>query len=165
MPGKHKLKLSSVKAYRKKRKERLTRKGTNDSATMHREEVESSTDTGEASSLKVSLPLISYTCGQARSLNELHSRLVKNGGCSGWQVVEANPNRLALAKMKLMPSPWVIASVQIHSNFEYSVTIEGHLIDLPQLGVAVCSCASCVSDVSLLLRTVDQFNLCEGNLC
>ena len=90
---------------------------------------------------------------------------MKNGGCSGWQVVEANPNHLALAKMKLVPSSCVIASVQIHSNFEYSVTIEGHLIDLPQLGAAVCSRVSCVSDVSLLLRTVDQFNLCEGNLC
>ena len=112
---------------------------------MHREEV------GETSSLKVSLPLISCTCGQARSLNELHSRLMKNGGCSGWQVVEANPNHLAFAKIKLVPSLCVIASVQIHSNFEYSVTIEGHLIDLPQLGVAVCSHVSCVSDVSLLL--------------
>ena len=106
--GGQKLKLSSVKSYRKKRKERLARKVTKSSATLPRKETEievtnSLAETDEAS-LLVSLPLISYTCGKAKSLNELHNRLVKNGGYTGWQVIEATANRLTLA-MKLVPSP------------------------------------------------------------
>jgi len=93
----------------------------------------------EDSNLLVSLPLISYTCGQVKSLNESHSRLTKIGVLSCWQIVEANANRVALAKMKLEPSPHVIASVQIQPTFEYSVTIEEQVISLLQLGATVCS--------------------------
>ena len=161
MPGKHKLKLSSVKGYRKKRKERSARKIANNDAALSREHTEDSGD----SNLPVSLPLISYTCGQVKSLNELHSRLTKIGGLSSWQVVEANANRVALAKMKLEPSPHVIASVQIQPIFEYSVTMEEQVISLLHLGATVCSRVSCVSDILLLLRTIDQLHMCEGNLC
>ncbi|XP_065883726.1 uncharacterized protein [Dysidea avara] len=244
MPGGHKLKLSSVKSYRKKRKERLAKKTTStvaatlpstdpatlpstgpatlpstgpatlpstgpatlpstgpatlpstgpatlpstgpatlpstgpatlpstDPATPQSSTIAATlpstlrTEDVAASSLRVSVPLISYTCSETKSLDELHSRLMKNGVCSGWQVVEANLNCLALAKMKLVPSPYVVASVQIYSNFNYSVTIEGHSISLAKLGAAVCSKISCISDALLLLRTIDQLHMCEGNLC
>ena len=92
---------------------------------------EFSKDTGEP--CIVSLPLISYTCGQAKTLNELHSCLMKVGGLCSWQVVEANVNHLELVKMKLDFSPHVVASVQIHSNFEYNVAFEEHVVSLAKL--------------------------------
>ena len=172
--GGQKLKLPSVKGCRKKRKERSSRKEANSSATsprVPREEIEaidSLAETGEAN-LLLSLPLVSYTCDQANSLSDLHNCLVKNGGFTGWQVVEAITSCLTLAKMKFVPSPHVIWSVQIHSSFEYSVTMEDYSIHLPQLRTVVCShvCSRvcCVSDVLLLLRTIDTLHLCEGNLC
>ena len=154
-----------MKGYGKKKKERLARKRANEamSALPSGRYPGSSKDTVEP--CMVSLPLISYTCGQAKTLNELQSRLMKVGGLCNWQVVEANVNRLALAKMKLDPSPHVVASVQIHSNFEYNVAVEEHVVRMAELGTTVGSRVSCVSDVLLLLRAIDLLHMCEGNLC
>jgi len=64
-------------------------------------------------------------------------------------------NQMQIAfHLKLVPSPHIIASVQVHSNFKYGVTIP-----------RIKSHVSCVSDMLLVLRTVDQLYMCEGNLC
>lgn len=96
-----KVKVLSVKGYRKRRKERLARKDANSSAALPREEIDtikSLAETGEAN-LLLSLPLVSYTCGQAKSLSGLHNHLVKNVGFTGWQVVKVTVKCLTLAKM------------------------------------------------------------------
>ena len=115
------MKLSSVKSYRKKRKERLARKEANSSAALPREEIEggdSLAETGKAN-LLLSLSLISYTCGQVKSLSDLHNHCMKNGGFTGWQVVEATTSCLTLAKMKFVPPPMLFGqfkSIQILST-------------------------------------------------
>ena len=154
--GKQKLKLSSVKGYRKKRKAKLA-------ASLTCESVASSNSSNPDTDLVVSLPLLSFTHNKVKGLMELHDRLSKNG-IPGWNIVESTSERLSLAKMKFSP-PRISVSVQISSNFEYCVTLEGYTINLPQLEAPIGSRISCVNDVIVLLNTINTFHLCEGNLC
>ena len=151
--GKQKLKLSFVKGYRKKIKAKLA-------AGLTSESVASSNSSNPDTDLVVSL---SFTHNKVKGLVELHDRLSKNG-IPGWNIVESTSERLSLAKMKFSP-PHISVSVQISSNFEYCVTLEGYTINLPQLEAPIGSCISCVNDVIVLLNTINTFHLCEGNLC
>ena len=59
----------------------------------------------------------------------------------------------------------ISVSIEISSNFEYCVTLEGYTINLPQLGAPIGSRISCVNGIIILLDTINTFYLCEGNLC
>ena len=128
--GKQKLKLSSVKGYRKKRKAKLA-------ASLTSESVASSNSSNPHRDLVVSLPLLLFTHNKVKGLMELHDRLSKNG-IPGWDIVESTSERLSLAKMKFSP-PHISVSVQLSSNFEYCITLEGYTINLPQLEAPIGS--------------------------
>ena len=66
--GKQKLKLSSVKGYRKKRKAKLA-------ASLTSESVASSNSSNPHRDLVVSLPLLLFTHNKVKGLMELHDRL------------------------------------------------------------------------------------------
>lgn len=142
--GKQKLKLSSVKGYREKRKARLAAR-------------EAPTSNNQATDLLVSLPRV-------LSFKQLCDHFSKSD-IPGWTVVENTAERLTLAKMKFSPSPHISVSVQITSTLEYCVTFESYTISLPHLGALVGSRISCINDVMALLNTMSSFHLCEGNLC
>ena len=55
--------------------------------------------------------------------------LYKDWRCTGWQIIEATSEHFSLAKMKFKPSPQVITSLQIHPNFENSVTMGDHRVN------------------------------------
>ena len=116
-----------------------------------------------ASNLTVSLPLIQC---QAQNLLQLKSRYTNTGECKGWQIIEGTAECFTLAKMKLKPTPQVIASLQIYRNFEYSTTMGDHKINLCDLGFSVgSSYVSCVNDLKMILDVIDSLHFCEGNLC
>lgn len=157
--GGHKLKYSSVKGYKRKRKEAklaqqnlvLAKSTANSSMTNDQE-------------LVISLPLSAYTSRKARSLLNLYDCLNKCGGISDWQVVEATAERLSLVKIAFIPSPCIAVTIQIYSSFEYSVTIGGFPFQLSAED-GISSHVLSVDDLSLLLSTMNSFHLCEGNLC
>lgn len=160
MGGEHKLRLSSVKHHRRKRKEAKLAKQKLLSTVNH----DTTSDTTNVLSFPISLPLSAYTCGKARSLLHLHDRLNKCGGVSNWQVAEATTERLTLVKMKLIPLPCVAMSVQVYSSFEYCCTMDGYQFCL--LGdIDTCSHVFSVNHLTSLLTTIDSYHLCEGNLC
>ena len=114
-----------------------------------------------ASNLTVSLPLIQC---QAQSLLQLKSRYTNTGECKGWQIIEGTAECLTLAKMRLKPTPQVIASLQIYHNLEYSTTMGD--INLCDLGFSVgSSCVSCVNDLKMILDVIYSLHFCKGNLC
>ena len=92
--SKQKLKLSSVKGYRKKRKAKLA-------ASLTFESVASSNSSNPDTDF-VSLPLLSFTHNKVKGLMELHDRLSKNG-IPGWNIVESTSEWLSLTKMKFSP--------------------------------------------------------------
>jgi len=143
--GKQKLKLSSVKSYRKKRKARLAAR------------LAPTSSSNQATDLIVSLP-------RAQSFTQLCDHFSKND-IPGWKVVESTSERLSLAEVKFSPSPRISVSVQISSTLEYCVTFESYTISLPHLGTPVGSRISCINDVMVLLNKIGSFHLCEGNLC
>ena len=112
----------------------------------------------------VSLPLFCKQF-QVQNLVQLKHIFTKMGEFTDWQIIEATLERFSLVKMKLIPSPQVIASLQIYPNFEYNVNIGDHRINLRNLGVPYCSHVCCVNDLILILTTINSLNFCEGNLC
>ena len=84
MGGEHKLRLSSVKHHRRKRKEAKLAKQKLLTTVNH----DTTSDATSVSPFLISLPLSAYTCGKATSLLHLHDRLNKCGGVSNWQVAE-----------------------------------------------------------------------------
>ena len=94
--GKQKLKLSSVKGYREKRKARLAAR-------------EAPASNNQATDLLVLLPRV-------LSFKQLRDHFSKSD-IPGWTVVENTAERLTLAKMKFSPSPHISESVQITSHW------------------------------------------------
>jgi len=108
--GKQKLKLSSVKGYREKRKARLAAR-------------EAPASNNQATDLLVLLPRV-------LSFKQLRDHFSKSD-IPGWTVVENTAERLTLAKMKFSPSPHISVSVQITSTLEYCVTFDSYTISPP----------------------------------
>ena len=95
--GKQKMKLSSVKSYRKKRKARLAAR------------LAPTSSSNQATDLIVSLP-------RAQSFTQLCDHFSKND-IPGWKVVESTSERLSLAEVKFSP-PRISVSVQISSSYQ-----------------------------------------------
>ena len=157
MGGEHKLRFSSVKHHRKKRKEAKLAKQKLLTTVNH----DTILDMVNVSSFHISLPLSAYTCAKARSLLHLHDRLKHCEGIGDWQVVKSTTDCLTIVKMKSNPLPCVAMSVQVYSSFEYCATMDGYRFLLPGDISHVFSVDRLIS----LLTTIDTYHLCEGNLC